>query len=485
MQNILRKSLLSLLILFIFLSINAQIVTIKGTAKSYAGDELVFSAYSDQITHTEKVISKSVVDSTGKFNFTFNIDETIPVFIHLGVFKGYLLIEPNSIYEIVLPLKVQKKIEDQLNPYFNETEYNISILNNKENELNSLIRKFDKLLAKHLFNAMRQQYARYSKAKIDSITNDIDKNLPKSDNAYFNNYKEYKYASLRHLAYIRNKEHLIRDYFTSKPVLYENAAYMDMFNQVFSQYLTLYPHTAGDSSVKYIIFVKKSLSELNKVLGKNQNLFNDTLKELVILKGLYDFYFIDTNPKPEILQILDSIILTSKIPRHIKIASDFKETASLLLLGSPAPTFQLPDKENKRISLSKLNGKFIYLGFINTKSYTCQQEFELINNLYKKKYDQLEIYLVFVEDNMMTMSNFLEKNKYTWNALYYEKQDDLLKNYKIKAYPTYYLIDPDGKLAMYPAPSPTENFEQRYFPVLQSWKTQQIRNQAKNKGLNR
>jgi thioredoxin-related protein len=53
-------------------------------------------------------------------------------------------------------------------------------------------------------------------------------------------------------------------------------------------------------------------------------------------------------------------------------------------------------------------------------------------------------------------------------------RNDLLKQYKIKAYPTYYLIDPDGNFLFSPAPSPAENFESVFRNILLS--RQKIKN---------
>jgi hypothetical protein len=50
--------------------------------------------------------------------------------------------------------------------------------------------------------------------------------------------------------------------------------------------------------------------------------------------------------------------------------------------------------------------------------------------------------------------------------LHYGNQSSIIREYDIRAFPTYYLIDRNGKLAISPAPSPAEEFEARFFKLL-------------------
>jgi hypothetical protein len=45
---------------------------------------------------------------------------------------------------------------------------------------------------------------------------------------------------------------------------------------------------------------------------------------------------------------------------------------------------------------------------------------------------------------------------------------EIIDQYDVRAYPTYYLIGPSGKLQMSPAPSPAEGFESQLFKLMRS-----------------
>ncbi|MCF6243304.1 MAG: hypothetical protein L3J74_18450, partial [Bacteroidales bacterium] len=54
--------------------------------------------------------------------------------------------------------------------------------------------------------------------------------------------------------------------------------------------------------------------------------------------------------------------------------------------------------------------------------------------------------------------------------------------YNVRVYPSYYLINPEGKLIMLPAFPPGEaSFEARYFDALKSWKRELLRREQEKK----
>ncbi|MFQ3676170.1 MAG: thioredoxin-like domain-containing protein, partial [Endomicrobiia bacterium] len=60
-------------------------------------------------------------------------------------------------------------------------------------------------------------------------------------------------------------------------------------------------------------------------------------------------------------------------------------------------------------------------------------------------------------------NDFVKKNnQYNWTFLYAGDAPEILKQYNIRVQPSYFLINPDRKIVMLPAPSPHENFEYFY-----------------------
>ncbi len=480
------KGFIFICFLFCFSSlIDAQQVTIKGNAKSYAGDELSWYCYDDQITFEEKELGRAKVSENGDFIVRIDIKETILSFIHLNVFKGILYLEPGKEYEIILPQKVNKLPEDELNPYFEETEFNIRVLNSEENELNELIKSFNRLYDNYLTKYFQQFKGKLNKPIADRIILAIEKTIPEKNNLFFNDYKTYSYAALRLMAYERNKEKLNEQYFLNKPILYQNPAYMDLFNQIYSNYLADYTKTKSGKHIPMYLIKDKSLKKIKASLAETPIFQDDAFQDLIICKSLFDNFYKDDYPHESIIFMMDSVKMFAN-KENKKIADNIYNRITSLLLDFLTPDFQLPDMENKLYSMSQFRNKFVYLSFINPKSYTCLQELEVLKEMYSKKYEMLEMISIFVCENKEEMDRLVKSKGYNWPILYYSKNKDLLKAYKVRVYPTYYLINPESKLAMSPAFPPTEaSFGSRYSDILKSWKIQLEQKKTKGKGSNK
>ena len=151
-----------------------------------------------------------------------------------------------------------------------------------------------------------------------------------------------------------------------------------------------------------------------------------------------------------------------------EIAVSIRNKVTRLLVGFEPPEFELYDQDSNLVSLEDFRGKYVYLNFCSCFSYTCMNEFKLLAALYEKHGDILEIVTVIFDNDPDVISSFLERSQYQWKFLHYANQSAIIRDYDIRAFPTYYLIDREGKLAISPAPGPGEEFEAHLFKLLRS-----------------
>jgi thiol-disulfide isomerase/thioredoxin len=243
---------------------------------------------------------------------------------------------------------------------------------------------------------------------------------------------------------------------------------MELFNLVYDKYFIFFSRTEKGNAVFKDITQDKSLYALKKTLATDDVLSNDTLKELVILKGLHDGFFEDKFSRSALLTILDSLYFTTKIPEHLLIAENIRTKVTHLLAGFVPAPFELYDSKGKLVKLSDFEGKYVYLNFCTSSSYTCLQEFTLLQKLYEKHKQMLEIVTICVDNDKNDITNLLKNTGYDWTFLNYGNKPEIVKDFDIRAYPTYFLIGPDKKLLLSPAPSPQEDFEIKFFKILRS-----------------
>jgi thiol-disulfide isomerase/thioredoxin len=234
---------------------------------------------------------------------------------------------------------------------------------------------------------------------------------------------------------------------------------MELFNQVYDKYFVFFGMTDKGSKIYDDINTSKSYSDLKRTLSRDNVFYNDTITELVILQNIYNEFYSDNFSRTGLITILDTLISQTGIQQNKIIGEIIKAKITRLLSGYYPPAFELYDSDSSLVRLDDFKGKYVYLNFCTSQSYTCLSEFELLEGIYERYKERLEIVTIAVEAQPDTFRDFLKNKNWNWKFLFYGYQPQILKEYDIRAYPTYFLIGPDGKLIYSPSISPAENFE--------------------------
>lgn len=466
------KGYLILIILYAFSGIAfAKPVYISGNAPEYKNTTISFNRYTDYITREYREIASTEIDSSGNFSLAVETETTLEIFTILGVFKAYLFIEPGKKYEVVLPPRKDKTLIHELDLYFEEEEMSLGVTNANEKELNYLISKFNNTYEQFLSESFNWLYIFKDKPTVDSIEHVLDSICPSGKNNYFAEYKYYKYALLRHFVYERNRLFVTNKYLKDKPILYNNPAYMHFFNQVWNGYFTTeYSSEFGEKLYQSIIF-GKSPYLVKKYFNESIALRNNSLNELILLRGIFDaFDKPEIYPREALFQTLDSVYLTTEIDEHKIMSKNIAQVEEAMEIGDVAYNFSLPNQDSTIISLNDFKGKFVYLNFCRSESYTCMQDYRLLKTIQDTYMDDLQIITVSNDENYGVFCSFLERNKdYNWTFVFNKNKDLLKKVYNIKAMPAYILLDPDGKVAVDPTLSPNQDFISQFGQIMK-WK---------------
>jgi peroxiredoxin len=446
----------------------SQVAHIRGNAPSYAGDSLTFQTYSDLITYNEEYLEGVRVDKNGNFKGALRVVEPTFVFVILGAQKGYFFAEPGKEYTLMLPPKVPKTEEERLNPFFKEETFQIGISGCPKTDLNYLINVFDENFNDKFNIIAEESFKNKGKVKVDTSAYQLDTIGVKQHNAYFEAYKKYRMGLLKHLTMVYKSKGISDKYFMNQPILYNNPSYMELFNQIYDRFFLFHNGPSKGDNVGSSIGVA-SLTRLKKVLSKDSVLKNDQLLELVMLKGIYDGFYEDNFSRKSLLVLLDSLYFSTAIPEHKAIATNIREKVIRLLPGYFPPEIKLYDIKGNLVTLEQFRGKFVYLNFCSVNSYTCLQDFALLEQIYKKYSSKVEIISISTDPDIQDLKHFLSKKPYKWTFLHYGKAPNIINRYDVRAYPTYFLINPKGTMELSPAPNPHEKLEVTLFNQLRSW----------------
>jgi hypothetical protein len=471
---------LILLAIFIQASTYATEITIKGNNPDYKGQIIDLLTYKNQITSNETKIATSKVMDNGDFEWKFSVDKTEFIFAHIGVFQIYLYAEPGAIYEVKLPPYTPKKQDEKLNPFFEETQLHLLILSIKnqsnssvpdpKNELNFLIRSFDEVFNPMITKFAIRTYTYPELHNLDSSINVLTNQFGTITHPYFHDYFHYRMGVFK-FSTARLKSRIVSDeWFSNKKILYDNPAYMELFNQVYDKYFIYFGRTRAGKKIYTDINTNNSLYQLKQTLAQDNVLKNDTLKEMVILKGIHDGFYEMEFSRNSLLKILDSLIISTQIDIHKKIGQDIRNKVTKLLIGYAPPAFRLYDKDSILKSLDNYQNTYVYLNFCTTQNYACLKELEQLKRIQEKYGKYLTIVSISLDESLKTMRDFVKRKGYKWTFLHYGNQPEIIQEYDLRAFPTYFLIDRKGKLVWSPAPSPSEDFDIKFFEELRSKK---------------
>ena len=446
----------------------SQPVVVSGTAPSYSGMHLVFLRTTDWITGTEETAGTCEVNEQGEFRIEIPVRETEQLYVYLGIYRGFFYAEPGKSYQLVLPERRDKTPEDLLNPYFEPVETHLGLSNFSEHDLNMLIMMFDDAYIPYYDKHVNSLYLKSDNKKLEEDIQHIEKPFRDFPGEFFCQYRHYRYGALKLLANQQRVQSLSDEYFNDQPVLYANPAYAGLFNQVYDKYFVFFGRTPEGSQIYKDINQSGSYHDLSVTLSKSGNFSNDTLKELITLKQIHDEFYRSQFARSGLIRILDSLILETRIENHREIGQHIRKKITRLQPGYEPPQFELFDTNGNLVKLSDFLGSYVYLNFCTCQSYTCLNEFNLLSELYQRHKDRLIILTIATDPMEEVLRQFLVKNRYDWKFLHYDNQPSVIRDYDIRAFPTYFLIGPDGKLIYSPAVSPAENFEQKLFEVMRS-----------------
>jgi len=452
------KYLLILLLLISPSFLFAKNTIVTGTAPAYSGMTIRLSTYEDFVSYKEYLLASDQIDDLGNFRLTFDINTTTYAFLNLDFRRSDIYIIPGCFYDI--KIKSPEAKQTNVNPFLAEESLEFEIIHAPDDDITLLIQdlnlEYNTFIAdKNNFYAL---YRKRDKSKLEDFKSQISKKFPNPTNPYFQNVIKYKIASLEDLARIKSRKKLFDEYFLEQPILYNHVEYMEFFNQYFNNYLISSKQINYDM-LRSSINDKGDYFSFLKIVGMDTLLSNEKLRELVMLKGLKD---LASNPEfnqSNVIRILKDFSEKMKYAEHRNIAGNIVFIKTKLKPGTMAPEFSVKDVEGNLIHLKDFRGKYIYLCFWTSWCIPCVKEFEILSELYPKYRNEVKFLGISFDKEYSSMYHNLNEKKYPWANFHYDNDLDLIEDYEIKTYPLFVLIDREGKIIRYPAPSPSQNLE--------------------------
>ena len=432
---------------------NSQTISISGKAQGRVFDKIQVRIYADQFSHLKKTIAETTTDEDGNFSLSLDYPKTNYAFLSVELLEGEFYLVPNSGFTFnVFPDTAHKgSVYDQLPLQFD--------INADDGGLNDSLASFNVLYNNFVMNHFNDIYRSRDLSIINQLRKSVEDKFGGYNNSYFNTYVKYALAQLEWVSKKKSTKAIVAEYFARKPIFYNNIQYTDFFKEIFKEYFVSSFYASDFDSLVNAVY-QGSFKRMDNILSRDTLLGADReLRELVLMQALSRFYHNPDFSDKGIIQILEQMKSSSKIPLHREIAGNFIAKLTHLERGTPAPDFNLPVSSGKSYSPNDFKGAVTIFDFMKSDCKVCLSHLDFLKDMASRMGNKIRIVILAYGDHPEKIAFLLKQRDLDWTVLYVGKRIDVLQAYGVKIFPTYIILNPDATIGLAPASMADENLE--------------------------
>ena len=430
-------------------------VTITGTASFAAGEEIRLLVFHDLLNGIADVAATDIIDKHGRFALKYNTNDILLAQLAIRTSKAEFFIVPSNSYNFTIT--VDSVLYQLINPEKYGGYLQIESTTTDTADLNYKINRFSQY-----FNSVADDYAfpmiYGSETNVfDTVRDIIAKQfvfqyVPTN---FYQSYGYYTLGSIDLLQYRKKPLYLYQKYFDNDYILYNNPAYMSLFNQFYEGYLYYSPYVSKELLDRTINESPDYTTLFNEV-GRDPKLANARLRELVIIKNLIGFLDNKEFDRGNIIKLLEYIRVTSSFDKHIAIINStlnqIKKSRDVL----EEVTFL--DEKGRKAQLKQYEGMPVYLQVFQTDCINCVREMMIIKELQNKYQGRIQFVSLCVDPDKSTYQAFVKRygKQFDWPVLYFDAQYDWLLQQGIETLPEHLFLNADGTTLMRYPPAPEQ-----------------------------
>lgn len=446
---IMKKTLILLVLLVVTEFISAQNVTING--KTNVKNALVrLFTYNEVITNEVTLMSSTKSDSEGRFSLKTNINEVVVAQIAIDLQRVDIILKPSSEYEI--EINVPKKDDEK--SYFEQEKPSLTITKTSDGGLYRDYVAAQQIIDDYLYENFNTIYRGRNTKVLDTLDVRISKHLAKNHDKYIDEYISYRKASIINAIRKDGGKYVVAQYFDRKPMMTNVSSYGVLFEDIFSKYL---------KSNTFDVFELIKPSVLDYVCEKDEFLKrNREIAEAIVILNLKRIYYEgfgngNSSYKDKIINYLSKTFPNQASSKKTKqLAKDVLVQLKRLSYDSAAPSFALSNGE-KIIKLSDFNKELVVLQFVDGPNPVTNEQINQLAQLAAQWGNDVKIITIVTKDGFKPMQAFFKEKGIKWTLLNLGDDILLLEDYHVGMMPNYFIIKPEGKIGMAPAPAPEQN----------------------------
>ncbi len=463
-----RKYLLINFLFVIFIQVAAaQNVFVSGHLKGYEPESLVrLIVPADLFSKQPRTLATTYAGKNDDFSFHISLKHPVYAYLAVNLKKSSFFLEPGENYQ----LEIVRDTTGQHGSIFDQQPPEINIVQGNTS-LSDSLGNFNEVYNQFLLAHFKDVYLYHNRSVLDNFKKEVTDRFSKDTALYVKNYIRYSMASLEWAARTMSPDAFAKKYFTGQKVLYNNVQYVEQFRSFFKSFFESILHDPLNMSHLSVIMPTGNFHKLDALFSKVPLLQADPcVRELAEMVSLEKYFYHNDFDRWSILRMFERMAQQCKYPENRKIAHDFYLKLKQLIPGSKAPDFDLPGFNGKEYTLESFRHKFVLLAFFKTQDPMCENQLSYLKNLSDHEYDDFTPVVILVGKHTDYYLKAYLSQQYAWPFLLLGKDILLLEKYQVMDYPAYVLINPDGTIAMSPAPMPEENALQRISSYIMQYK---------------
>ncbi len=458
-----KKSILLLSLFFLLLNVNnifSQNIIIKGkiqqsnigvNGQRQQPETLVrLLTFDDMLTFEQSTIYETKSDNEGNFTIETNINEITLAQIAVNLERVDILLNPNSTYEVEIIIPKQ----DNNISYFERQSPVLKIINADDNDLYYQYHISEKIIDDFILNNFNLLYRGRKISLLDSLDVKISRSIGDLKSDFTKNNLRYRKAAIQMAINNDNGKKVINQYFSKQDILYLQPSYMNLFQEIFANYLSSSQFHPSELRLK----LYSDTDNLLKYIKENDDFLSDNhdLAEIIIAWDLKRLYYEMSDDRKQILLHLNNISQNATNKKNKVIIDNILSQINKLSFNTDAPTFSLEDKNGNLVKTDDFKDAMVLIQFVNQVSSMTDHQFNTLYDFSQQWNDTIQIVTIATKESYDDFKQMFDSKGYKWTLLNLGNDILLLEKYQIKTFPDYIILGKNNKIGMKPAPSPDQ-----------------------------
>lgn len=440
-------------------------VTLTGSTVNAVGKRIELYSYTDMLTMQEHLEDAAVVDSLGGFALSCYTNYPRIVYVQIETYTQSFFIEPGRDYNIYIP-EFDWSTDERQNIHLAPVALPLEFLDLPPDELNVRIGAFEQLVDSFVVANKYRMDARYKPDRrcFDTLTTLVAAQCGRGGDDFFSRYVNYSMAQLKYTMRLTSRGKAAKELIESGDVRYYDEQYMRLFTALFADCIS--HGTRRIPLERLTAWVQNGdIDTYMDSIGLDPLLRNEQVRELAALVALHESYYMSCYDRQGVRTMVARLGERSRFDDHRILAANLLHTMERTDGEAEMPPVMLPDAEHNMMSLDSLRGKWVYMAFIRTGDPHSLAETETMahfrDSIYAH-YNDVEFVTICCDREFQKMYHLLKNSRrghrYNWTWLHFDGQYSLLEHYGVMSYPTFVLLDPEGRQYYELTPAPASGF---------------------------